>query len=681
MKHIVYLFLITNIFLSVCLGGQVLALVDKEDHLEPIYNNSIAYNLEVIFNYWGLDLTYHFLDQDLPDDKEMQKYVAVLTYFHNERVPEPEKLLNWLISQSRQKKKLFIWGDIPRVSHDGTQRVSEIRVAELYDIFGIQAGTDDPESPLRLVIREDVDASLVNFERDISKDRFSVEHLVSQEGAEADFQMMYGVNQDDSAWETVIASWGTQGSYIQSDFSLFRRWIGGRGSSQLYLDLFRIVGEVFDLYHAPVPDLTTLMGRRVLMCHIDGDGVNNLSYDRSPLLCGHVIKEEVLEQYPQVLFGVSFIVDTISTGWDGTTELSDLAREIFLLENVEPASHTFHHPLDWRNEIYYEEAEVTFDSYREVVESIEYLNHYYAPEDKPVHILYWSGNCLPAENDIAHLYEKGYYNLNGGRNVTDPLFPSVTQLSPKGRKIGPYRQIFAPMNNEMLYTNLWSGPFWGYKQLIRCLKVADGRYRLKPINLYFHFYSAECHDALNALTHNIEWAVSQAPISIYPVHYCQKVAEFFRLEIEGLGNNSYHVQGLQTIQSLRVESGLIPNLDDKRILGFSQENGKTWIHLQPDAGELDIQLANEQPSVPYLVDANIYSIHCTDRNKEMLELLVSAPLDSFESQMIFRVPSARKWEIYIDGKKAENISSLSEDRISWKGLLHRKESTVLLQLK
>ena len=46
-------------------------------------------------------------------------------------------------------------------------------------------------------------------------------------------------------------------------------------------------------------------------------------------------------------------------------------------------------------------------------------------------------------------------------------------------------QVFAPNQNENVYTNEWRGPFYGFERVIETFEFTETPRRLKPINIYF----------------------------------------------------------------------------------------------------------------------------------------------------------------------------------------------------
>jgi hypothetical protein len=95
-----------------------------------------------------------------------------------------------------------------------------------------------------------------------------------------------------------------------------------------------------------------------------------------------------------------------------------------------------------------------------------------------------------------------------------------------GRPIRDQYQVYAPIQNEMVFTNEWRGPYYGFREVISSFQLTELPRRLKPINIYFHFYSGSKIGSLKALRQVFDWALSQDVVSVYASEYIRKVADF-----------------------------------------------------------------------------------------------------------------------------------------------------------
>lgn len=82
-----------------------------------------------------------------------------------------------------------------------------------------------------------------------------------------------------------------------------------------------------------------------------------------------------------------------------------------------------------------------------------------------------------------------------------------------------------------VYTNDWTGPFYGFTRLIETLQLTDHPRRLKPANIYYHTYSASKPASIEALHKVYQYALAQPHTAIYGSEYIEKVLDWEDLAI------------------------------------------------------------------------------------------------------------------------------------------------------
>lgn len=100
----------------------------------------------------------------------------------------------------------------------------------------------------------------------------------------------------------------------------------------------------------------------------------------------------------------------------------------------------------------------TFDAGRETVGSAAYIRDRLAPPGKPVKILLWSGDTAPGADTLRVTEQAGLLNMNGGDTSITRANPSLTAVGALGIEKSGFLQVYAPITNENIYTNLWTGP-------------------------------------------------------------------------------------------------------------------------------------------------------------------------------------------------------------------------------
>ncbi|WP_394836733.1 endo alpha-1,4 polygalactosaminidase [Pendulispora rubella] len=349
----------------------------------------------------------------------------------------------------------------------------------------------------------------------------------------------------DSAKQTwdgvVIGSWGGAAFFpyvLQEGLEGERRWI---------LDPFRFLHDALDLPSIPVPDVTTESGRRQLTVHIDGDAFPSLAERHGYPYAGQVVLDELLRAYPQLPHTVSVVEGEVGPAGrypEKSPALERIAREIFRLPNVELASHTYSHPFFWADAeagktephglepVHLPIPGYKFSLQRDIAGSVDYINKRLAPPDKKVKVVLWPGDCSPSGRAVGMTQDIGVFNVNGGGATRSRETPSLTRGSAMGvpEDNGSF-QVFAPVENENVYTNDFLGPYYGYRRAIETFELNESPRRLSHIPIYFHFYSATKTAALSAVKEVYAWALRQETTPLYLSEYAAKVLAFQKVTL------------------------------------------------------------------------------------------------------------------------------------------------------
>ena len=434
-----------------------------------------------------------------------------------------------------------------------------------------------------------------------------------------------------------ITEWG--GYALEGSFS--------REMGQNVLFVFDPVKVFRDIFKPDFPalDVTTENGRRILTAHIDGDAFFGVAdFDPSKNL-GEIIRDKILTRY-KIPHTVSIVEGEISPNGlypDKSKKLEDIARSIFALENIEPASHSFSHPFKWQKleklleEGIFEEKKERgynlsiknyhFSLEREIIGSVEYINRNLLTNGKKVKVFLWTGDCVPSEEAIKLTYKLGIYNVNGGDTIIDAKNPFFSLIGPMGINREDYFQVYAPIQNENVYTNLWRD-YYGYVNVIETFKLTDKPYRFKPISIYYHFYSGQKLASLKALYEVYDYALSQDVNPMFLSEYAQRVLEFRNTVLcEDVRDNSLIIRGEGNLKTLRFDKDVKPDLSQsKGVVGFKIINSSTYISLD-NSGDYKIILSDKEPKF-YLIDSNGQVIeYKSEGNKVSFKLKSYIPLE------------------------------------------------------
>lgn len=372
----------------------------------------------------------------------------------------------------------------------------------------------------------------------------------------------------------------------------------------------------------PVPDATTEAGRRMLLVHVDGDGWASRAEMPGAPYASEVMAKEILERF-RVPTMVSVIEGETSAGGvfaSQSAKLEAIARRIYQLPHVEAASHTYSHPFNWRlasaaatlppaaaGEVAYAMRipGYRFDLAREIGGSVDYINRSLLPVGKRARVLLWSGNCVPTPEALGTAYASGLLNMNGGDTTITRETPTWTRIAPQGIRKATGYQVFAPNQNENVYTRDWTGPFYGFERAIETFEMTEKPHRFKPINIYFHTYSASKPASLNALTKVFQYALAQPVTPVYASDYIAKVLDFEGMALaRDLITGDLLVRGDGALRTLRLPADAsTPDLAASRnVAGITAGPGPRYLTLT--ASEARVALVPATAAVAHLVEAN-----------------------------------------------------------------------------
>jgi len=370
----------------------------------------------------------------------------------------------------------------------------------------------------------------------------------------------------------------------------------------------------------PVPDVSTEGGRRILFVHIDGDGFSSRAELAGAPFAGEVLLDRILRRYPlpTTLSVIEAELTDLDAASHAAQQLRPIARRAFALPNVEIASHSYSHPFNWQR-LENEPAAglegagwnlpvpgYRFDLTREIAGSADFIDRELAPEGKRTRVFLWTGNCLPDAAAVAAVSARGLLNLNGGDTRITRAAPTLSSVSGLGVLRDGQLQVFAPMQNESVYTNGWTGPFYGYRRVVETFELTGMPRRLLPIDIYFHPYSATKEASLAALESVFDWALAQPVTAIFASDYISKVLDFYHAAVARDWRDSaprWRIHTGDALRTVRLEAGSSVALSRSHaVAGMARADSGTYVHLSaPDA---EIALGADRRPAPYVAQAS-----------------------------------------------------------------------------
>ncbi len=547
--------------------------------------------LQMPMEYHGYELDYHDVSQGVPEIGDGPDYAGVIL---DEELELPfateHAFADWLLERIEEGKKILFLGSYAFSDHHERQRI--------FQRLGIR-GNDETPVPAGEPRIAALDDTIMNFESKAVPTRRDFENLAAPEDARILLSLEAPIidveNTPVARYDTAyLTSWG---GALLSPFIVFE---ASEETVLQYADPFAFLSEIWPAGTFPAPDPTTRDGLRVFYTHIDGDGFSSLSAVEPGRTCAEVLMDNLLADLPWPVT-VSVVESEIrgqmlSQARGEKEKLTPIARELLALPHVEPASHSYSHPYLWhRHDVEFEELydspnlelKLTarypkIDLERETVQSLRYVSEELCPQGKPAHLLLWSGNCRPSPEALRLLREAGYENMNGGNTILCRRFPGLFGVAPRTITWDGELQIHAANQNEFLYTDGWNGPTWGgFAQVIETFEMTETPRRLKPVNVYYHFYSAERHDAFAALQEIYDWCRTQDLHGMTALEFAKLTRDSWSTRLVATGERRWVVLNEGKLRTFRfpAEAGLVPDLARCHgVTGYRRHGGDLYVH-------------------------------------------------------------------------------------------------------
>jgi hypothetical protein len=583
---------------------HVLVLYNGAEASGLNFTNAHRY-LEMPLNHMGYIVDYVDVRQPLPQGIYRDRYAGIATWFSSNLPTDAGKALSrWLLARVAEGMPLAV------MDHFGvTPDANWLRE------LGIQASN----LPLGGAMQVSAQHPMMGFEVATPAPGNNFVPVLLSGVAQSQAVSLIDV-QDRKGKRFVGGALMPWGGFVLAPYVM--TGVPGTQQHRWVVDPFAFLAQALKLPDMPVPDVTTENGRRLLMAHIDGDGFASRSEKAGSPFAAQVLLDDVLKRY-KLPHTVSVIEAEVSP--DGlypklSGQLEGIARQMFRLPYVEVASHSYSHPFLWDTDVqhgvFLDDTQrdyhlaipgYEFNVEREILGSVNYIRSRLAPANKPVQIILWSGDTTPGVDALAMADKAGLLNFNGGDTGISKSNPSLTAVRSHGIQKDGHLQVFAPITNENIYTNLWQGPFYGFERVIETFEMTNKPRRIKAVDIYYHTYSASKQAGLTALHKVYGWAQAQVLHPVYTSEYIRKVQDFFNYTV-ARDEHGWAVAGSGPLRTLRLPSSMgVPQLSaSQHVAGYKAEGEGTYVHLS--ASKARVQLvpadAGAGGAWPYLLDAN-----------------------------------------------------------------------------
>ncbi|CAM4047611.1 endo alpha-1,4 polygalactosaminidase [Comamonas aquatilis] len=578
---------------------HVLILYNSSDY--PTLNETAAHRFaEMPLNYMGYIADYADVRKALPQNITRDRYAGIITWFGGS-IPDQrvKDVRQWLANQSQQKMPILVL-NTPGFAVDRTLP------------FGVRSSEGAATQPLKKAAQ----ASIYGFEMQPLPPSFDYEGwTLAPETLQKSQQLL---SFDDAKGKRFVSAAITPwGGFVLMPYLIEE--VPGTNQSRWVVNPFALLQQTLRLADFPIPDVTTENGRRLLLAHVDGDSFPSKAEVPGSPFAGEMLRREILELY-RIPHTISVIEAEISPQglypqW--SKQLESIAQRIFAMPHVEIASHSYSHPFLWDHappRVGKEDKEVNLnlhipgyvmDLHREIKGSVDYIQKNLAPPGKPVGVFLWSGDTAPSAEALAISDAAGLLNLNGGDTSITRNKPSLTEVMSWGIRKGGHLQVYAPITNENIYTNLWHGPFYGFEKVTETFEMTDSPRRLKAIDIYYHFYSVSKVASIKALHSAYKWALSRAVNPVFASEYIRKVQDFYEFSV-GKDEHGWRMRGPGQLRTVRLPDSLgTPVMKGSiNVAGYQKGPDGYYAHLTSSSAQMQTQTVVTPPKQAYLVDAN-----------------------------------------------------------------------------
>lgn len=574
---------------------RVLMVVDTPADIS-IDDSSAARMATMPLNYLGYSVEFAHVSKPLPEGVLNDRYAGIVVWLNEAVVPNQARYAQWVRQQIGHGMRVAFMGRFGMSIDSVTAQT-----------LGLEQVRGRPTSELEIVKRDPI----IGFETEPMPDRHDTLNVRVRDDARSLLRLRAGQYEVDAG---AITRWG---GYVLAPFVVFT--MDDVGQNRWVVQPLDFLRQALALPPMPVPDVTTENGRRLMITHIDGDGFASRAEFPGAEYGADALLKDVLERYRVPTTWSVIEGEIANTGMypELARTLEPLARKIYALPYVEVASHTYSHPYEWARTVatsartaddeafHLEIPGYTMNLDREITGTRDYINQNLVPPGKKVKVLLWSGDCQPPAEAVRKAYGAGMLNMNGGDTLITRSNPSWTAIAPLGLNKGEGAfQVFAPNQNENMYTNEWTGPYYGFERVIETFEMTEKPIRFKPLNIYYHVYSGTKAASLRALRKVYDYAVAQPVMPIYASDYIRKALDFQTMSVARDGD-TWIVRGAGEVRTVRLPGQARPQLAGSQgVVGFSTANGGqgTYIHL--DGGTARFRTGESSTSQPYIAEAS-----------------------------------------------------------------------------
>jgi hypothetical protein len=247
----------------------------------------------------------------------------------------------------------------------------------------------------------------------------------------------------------------------------------------------------------------------------------------------------------------------------------------------------------------------------------------------------------------------GIENMNGGNTVMSNRHPFLSNVSPRVMFWDGEMQIHAANQNEFVYTKNWGGPFFGgFSQVIETFNDTEEPRRLKPVNIYYHFYSAVTLGSLRALEKVHDWALERPLHSMTAVDYARLIRDSYNTKIYQSAPRTWILvnQGIQKTFRVEAKQGIPDLLASSGVIGYVPYKDQLFIHT--DGSHVCTLVLADAPKQRIYLESSQGEISWKALGSNKVEFSVSE-LRPSHTIVFGGCPAGQKWRATVNDKDSE----------------------------
>jgi polysaccharide biosynthesis protein PelA len=367
---------------------------------------------EMPLNYLGFHIEYYEINDPLPQWRD-DVAGLILWLPAGSSFPDTIRYLDWIEAGIAKQKKMIFLGDFGFKENFITEENNLKRTNEVLKNIGLTLKDEWANITYNVDIVSK-DSNIVEYERTYFGILPSFNGIRATPDATSHLHVKRFTDENVDEYSDLVIT-HKNGGYAARNYEFFYTEDNEeetKTSQRWLINPFKFFRKIFIDGQLPIPDATTLTGKRIFYSHIDGDGWNNVSeiseYSKTKTLSSEVMLKEILQKYPHIPFTVAPIVNDLRTDCYGLKNSKQIAIDSFALNNVEPASHTYSHPLLWRY----------FEHYNPLYE-VRFLEDYPELPGGTTSIYNALNSAMSAKH---YLYEpwKEFINAAGSADIENP---------------------------------------------------------------------------------------------------------------------------------------------------------------------------------------------------------------------------------------------------------------------